>query len=139
MKGETEYGWSAPDGEAKNEEESGGKNAERKANRQLLTTIQVSACLLILAAALVLKFSGGEAYQNALAWYSDAMSDSLTAELKTEGVKQYLVDLWGNVKERESSSPEAAVSQESGEFFPESTPGVSPAGGSAPEESTACR
>ena len=106
----------AEDEESEFEEEERTRES-RRGNAKLLTTIQIIACLVVLAAALALRFSGDEVYQKVHAWYLAAVNDSLIAEEQTAQAKRVVVGLWDNLTasrpEVFGSSSQAAASQSS--------------------------
>lgn len=88
------------------------KKENRRRKNRLLTTVQVSACIAVLAALFLLRSFGGAAYQKTREWYLSAMNDSLVAEEQTEGIKKFMFSLWDRFAEDNSGS--AASEPQSG-------------------------
>ena len=87
------------DGEEEDDEESEFEQEEREkdkrhGNTKLLTAIQVIGSLIVLAAAVALRFSGSGDYEKVRAWYFSAVNDSLITEEQSSTVKHTVVGLW---------------------------------------------
>ena len=61
-----------------------GAGRSRRSPGAKITLIQILACTLILAAALVLHFMGGPVYQTVRDWYYEISQQSLVAEEEWE-------------------------------------------------------
>lgn len=66
----------------------------KKDSTRLLTVIQIVGCLVVLAAAFLLKNFGGPVYDTAKKWYLDAVEDSIVTDDTVSNVKRAVVDLW---------------------------------------------
>lgn len=66
----------------------------KKDSIRLLTVIQIVGCVVILAAAVLLKALGGPVYDTARKWYLDAVGDSIVTDDTVSNVKRAVVDLW---------------------------------------------
>lgn len=59
--------------------EEKAKKPKKDGQKQLLITIQLVVCIIIALAAFVLKFIGGDIYQNARNWYYTELNKSVIA------------------------------------------------------------
>lgn len=66
----------------------------KKDSTRLLTVIQIVSCLMVLAAAVLLKTLGGPVYDTAKNWYLNAVGDSIVTDDTVSSVKRAVVDLW---------------------------------------------
>lgn len=106
------------DGEEEDDEESEFEQEEREkdkrhGNPKLLTAIQVIGSLIVLAAAVALRFSGSGDYEKVRAWYFSAVNDSLITEEQSSTVKHTVVGLWNHVAGAGTASSSTESSQSS--------------------------
>lgn len=105
------------DNTGQKEKPEGGKKYRSGLN--LLTTIQIIGSVVILAAALAVRFSGSDLYQTVRSWYLTAANDSIMPEEQMDQAKHTVVGLWNNISAARSSqsaqsqlsSQKSAVSQ----------------------------
>ncbi len=76
----------------------------------LLTVIQITACAIILAAALLLKSYGGSIYTKAKEWYINAYNDTVLADEQAKNIKHTVTDLWSSAAGGSSAASEEASS-----------------------------
>ena len=75
------------------QEEEADPGLLKKSNPRLLTIIQITACAMVLLAAIVLKAMGGEPYEKLRQWYLDHLNRSLVAEERLEDAKQTVISM----------------------------------------------
>jgi hypothetical protein len=142
----TEGGWNDEEFEEYGEyddkpnEEDSGENrpvSEKKGNRKLLTSIQVYGCLIILAAAVILRMSGTDLFSKVRSWYLDALNDSIVADEQIDQAKHTVVGLWTNLASAGSKlssgsqSASGTSAQSSQASVPESSVRKAESGGKA--------
>ncbi len=91
------------------EADSTGKGSKRKGKTQLLTIIQIFSCLVILAAAVLLRLYGGNLYDSVRTWYLTALNDSVLAEEEIGKAKRTVVDLWSWISSAGPKSGESSL------------------------------
>lgn len=145
--------WDEPEDEEEDSELYSTEDSEpengpqtRRGSTRLLTMIQITACAVILVAAIGLRLDGGEMYQKVREWYFESLNNSIVADSQMEHAKHIVIDLWSNLnasRAESSQAPGSSAPEENGQAGSSSQTGggensVSPNGnGAAPNDNGA--
>lgn len=102
-----EYEW---DEDPEKEDGEPDEESRKKSPVSLLTAIQIIGCCTVLAAAILLKATGGKLFSDCRSWYLSAYGDSIIAQEQMDQAKRTVIGLWTTIS---SAGPQQAASSQS--------------------------
>lgn len=130
--GESEYEEETEEENGQNEAEQNSEPEKQPSGIKLLTSIQIISSVIVLVAAVLLRFFGGELYSSVRTWYVNALNDSIVAEEQMDQAKHTVIGLWNSISsagpQLSAQSSRAQSSQSLSGSKPSAASAVSSAG-----------